>query len=83
MGITFALLRDRYTSDEERQMDDDNAKLLFYDADGNRVNENSPKAVRQFLSNDPNRPDADGKSKSKAKAAADEDKAVKSPDEDK
>lgn len=33
-------------------------KLLYYDAAGKRVDEGSAAAVKQFLSDDPNRPDA-------------------------
>lgn len=32
--------------------------LVYYDANGNPVPEGDPRAVRQFLSDDENRPDA-------------------------
>lgn len=57
-------------------MDDDEAVMQFYDSDGKKVKEPAS-GGRQFLSNDPNRPDAKGR-----KAPA-EDKAVKAPAEDK
>lgn len=37
----------------------DEPKLLYYNAAGKRVTEGDSSAVRQFLSDDPNRPDAD------------------------
>lgn len=41
-------------------MGDDEPTMLFYDASGNRVSEDDPAATRQFLSDDPNRPDSKG-----------------------
>ena len=58
-------------------MSDTEPVMQFYDVDGNRVDEGSPRAVVQYLSDDPARPDA------KAITAAAEDKAIKAPAGDK
>jgi hypothetical protein len=69
MGITFNRL-------EDRAVDDDEAVMHFYDAQGRQVPEGDPAARVQYLSNDPGRPDA------KATQPA-QDKAVHSPAQDK
>jgi hypothetical protein len=78
MGISFTRLEDYYVEDEE-------AVMQFYTADGKRTKEGATDAVVQYLSNDPNRPDAKKKAPAEDKAAksATEDKAVKAPAEDK
>jgi hypothetical protein len=58
-------------------MSDGDPVLQFYDAEGNQVREGSPRAVVQYLSDDPSRPDA----KSTKEPA--EDKAVRSAPADK
>lgn len=57
MGITIHRLGDQPVSTDE-------PKMLFYDAEGQRTSEG--KAVVQYLSDDPNRPDAKGAGKAKA-----------------
>jgi hypothetical protein len=47
---------------EDTDVANDEPTLLYYDADGNRVAEGSETAVRQYLSDDPARPDAPGRS---------------------
>jgi hypothetical protein len=78
MGITF----NRLTPEEIMSIPDEEAVLHFYDADGKRVKEGSAASVRQYLSNDPNRPDAK-KSEKATSAAAETVKAVSEPAEDK
>jgi hypothetical protein len=78
MGITF----NRLTPEEIMSIPDEEAVMQFYDGDGKRVKEGSAASVRQYLSNDPNRPDA--KKPEKATPAADETvKAISAPTEDK
>lgn len=43
---------------EEKKSNPDDPKLLFYNAAGKKVHEGDPSAVKQYLSDDPNRPDA-------------------------
>lgn len=74
MGISF---------ERSSTVDDDEAVLQFYDANGKKVAAGAAQAVVQFLSNDPNRPDATAAPADdatvKAVKSAPEDKAVKSP----
>lgn len=58
-------------------MTDGEPVMQFYDEDGKRVSEGSPRAAVQYLSDDPARPDA------KSTKAAAEDKAVKAAPADK
>ena len=72
----------------EANVDDSEAVMQFYDAEGKKVKEGSTAAVVQDLSNDPNRPDAKKAEKAadetvKAISAPPENKAVKSPAETK
>jgi hypothetical protein len=61
---------------------DEEAVMQFYDGEGKKVKKGHAAAVVQYLSNDPNRPDA--KQAEKATPAADETvKAVSAPPEDK
>lgn len=46
----------------------DEPVMLFYDAAGKKVSADSPAAVRQFLSDDPNRPDASKEEKDESGA---------------
>lgn len=57
----------------------DKVRLIFYDANGNEVEEGSVEAVVQYRSDDPTRP----KPKQKAQDEPAETKAVKSAPEDK
>ena len=72
----------------EANVDDSEAVMQFYDAEGKKVKKGAATAVVQYLSNDPNRPDAKKAATAadktvKAVSAPPEDKAVKSPAETK
>ena len=71
MALTF-------NRSEGSNVEDSEAVMQFYDKDGGRTKKGSGDAVVQYLSNDPNRPDA-----AKSVKAPPEDKAVKSPPADK
>lgn len=55
----------------------DDAQMLYYDADGNQASKDDASATRQYLSDDPARPDAAKEAKAtKAISAPPENKAV-------
>lgn len=62
----------------------DNVTLLFYDRNGNRVDEGSTAAVVQYRSDDPARPDAPKKKRAaEPDAPEDTSKAITEPPADK
>lgn len=81
MGVTFTRMsdEDRHRALAEAPMGDE-PKMQFYDGEGHRTSE--PKAVVQYLSDDPNRPDA-GKGEKAVPASDETVKAVSAPPEDK